>query len=149
MGFSAGGHMAATVSKHYKYAFLDNNKSTNLRPDFSLLVYPVISFQDEIAHQGSKQSLLGEHPTKEQVDFYSNELQVNKNTPPAFITHAKDDKTVPIENSRRYYRALRANGVKATFKVYEQGGHGYGKTPAFEDWFGECLKWLDATIVNK
>ncbi|SEN16543.1 Acetyl esterase/lipase [bacterium A37T11] len=149
MGFSAGGHLAATASTHYNYAFSENSKSVNLRPDFSLLVYPVISFQDDIAHQGSKESLLGKNPSKEQVDFYSNELQVSKNTPPAFITHAMDDKVVPIENSRRYYRALRANDVNASFKVYEVGGHGYLQTPAFENWFCECLKWLDATIVNK
>lgn len=148
MGFSAGGHLAATVSTHYNYSFLDNSKSTNLRPDFSLLIYPVISFQDDITHQGSKKSLLGTDPDKDLVNFYSNELQVNKNTPPAFITHAKDDKVVPIANSTRYYRALRANGVPATFKVYETGGHGYLTSPPFEEWFGECLRWLDVQVIK-
>ncbi len=142
MGFSAGGHLASTVTTHYAHPFIDNSRSINLRPDFQILVYPVISFDEAITHKGSKYALLGPELDRELVEFFSNERHITKHTPPAFITHATDDTLVPIENSRRYYRALRENKVPATFKVYEKGGHGYRQDPPFEEWFGMCVDWI-------
>lgn len=143
MGFSAGGHLASTVATHYAHPFIDNSRSINLRPDFQLLIYPVISFDESITHKGSRDALLGPALDREQVDFFSNERHINKHSPPAFITHAKDDSLVPIANSQRYYRALQENKVPATWKVYEKGGHGYRQSPLFEEWFGVCVDWIN------
>ena len=98
MGFSAGGHLASTLGTHFKIALIDNPKNTSLRPDFMVLLYPVITMS-ELTHAGSKKNLLGLTPTATQVKLYSNELQVSPETPPTFIVHANDDKTVPSENS--------------------------------------------------
>lgn len=142
MGFSAGGHLAATFATHYKDIQIENKERINLRSDFMLLIYPVISFQDSIAHKGSRKNLLGEHPTQAQIDYFSNEKQVNKHTPPTFITYAKDDKVVMPENSICFLETLKKNGVITEEKVYEKGGHGYLKEPSFDDWFTACIKWL-------
>ena len=83
MGFSAGGHVASTEATHFNKALIENKSNTSLRPDFQILVYPVISMQDSLVHKGSRTQLLGSNPSKETIDLYSNELQVNKNTPPA------------------------------------------------------------------
>src|SRR5690606_23443772 len=90
-GSSAGGHLAATLSTHYRKAVIDNPQKTSLRPDFSLLLYPVISMQEGLTHGGSKKNLLGNEPQPKDVRSFSNELQVTKNTPPAFLVHAEDD----------------------------------------------------------
>lgn len=86
MGFSAGGHLAASASSHYEKSYIPNEKSTNLRPSFSVLIYPVISFSDNLTHKGSRRRLLGGSPSSEQIDFFSNELYVNVNTPPVFFS---------------------------------------------------------------
>jgi acetyl esterase/lipase len=91
MGFSAGGHLAATAGTHYDSSFVSNPNKTSLRPDFMILVYPVISFQDKVGHKGSSANLLGTTPTAQKVRYFSNELQVTASTPPAFLTHAGDD----------------------------------------------------------
>lgn len=144
MGFSAGGHLASTASTHYSDVVIDNPEKTNLRPDFSLLIYPVISFQDSILHKGTKKALIGEHANQEMTNKYSNELQINKNTPPAFLIHCGDDKVVPVLNSVYYYEALKRNGVKAEMHIYSTGGHGFGlKNPTRTDnWMEQCLAWL-------
>ncbi|MGK4567471.1 alpha/beta hydrolase [Flavobacterium sp. 3HN19-14] len=109
MGFSAGGHLAASASTHYEKALIDNPKNTSLRPDFSILIYPIISFTDKLAHMGSRDNLIGEKPSEEQIMYYSNELQVTSQTPPAFLVHCTDDSLVPVGNSIAYDRALRQN----------------------------------------
>jgi len=147
MGFSAGGHVASTASTHFNDKVLDNAAGINLRPDFSILVYPVISFSDSLGHKGSRRALLGADSLKK-ADLYSGEKQVSHNTPPAFIIHCGDDKVVPVGNSIRYYEALIANAVKAELHIYPTGGHGFGlnnKTIA-DNWMDRCFNWM---VSNK
>ncbi|SJN50085.1 alpha/beta hydrolase [Sphingobacterium sp. JB170] len=145
IGFSAGGHLAATLSNHYDDVEIKNESKTSLRPDFSALIYPVISMDDAITHQGSKTNLLGQQPTQDVELYYSLEKQVNKQTPVTFLVHAEDDKAVPIENSLRYKAALEENGISNQFEIYETGGHGFGlinKTDP-KSWSDSLFKWLD------
>lgn len=125
MGFSAGGHLAASASTHFDTQvgeIIDTKLS--VRPDFSILMYPVISFSDKIGHQGSRDNLIGKNPPASKIDYYSNELQVKKDTPPAFLVHAFDD-WVHVDNSLNYYKALRKNGVASEMHLYDRGGHGF------------------------
>lgn len=136
MGASAGGHLASTVATHY---------TEDSRPDFQVLFYPVISMQADITHRGSRENLLGKNPSEELVNKYSNELQVNVQTPPAFILHSSDDGGVPVENSIRYYQALVKNRVPVALHCYPVGGHGWGYRDSFpykHEWKGELEKWL-------
>jgi len=152
MGFSAGGHVASTATTHFKNVVIENKEKTSLRPDFSVLIYPVITFQDSILHKGSKKALIGEDATKAQTDAYSNELQVSKETPPAFLIHCSDDKVVPVVNTVNYYRALKDNGVKAEMHIYATGGHGFGlNNPTRTDkWFELCMAWMtEMKIINR
>ena len=146
MGFSAGGHLASTEGTHYQKSLIENNANTSLRPDFMILVYPVISFTDSITHMGSRDQLLGKNPPEELVKLYSNELQVDKNTPPAFLVHASDDKAVIPENSIRFYEALLHHQVRAELHIYQGGGHGFGMiNPTTKDlWMDSCANWLRA-----
>jgi len=143
LGFSAGGHLASTLSTHYKDDVYEHD-SISAKPDFSILIYPVISMDRTIAHQGSKKNLLGVSPTQSMIDFYSNELQVDSLTPPTFLVHATNDKSVPVENSIRYYMALKSNNVPAEMHIYETGGHGFGlgvnETSLY--WTEHCEQWL-------
>ncbi len=144
MGFSAGGHVAASASTLYNDKVY-NSDTTNARPDFSILIYPVISMQTEITHVGSRENLLGDNPDKKLVEHFSTELQVNKNTPPAFLVCAEDDHSVPIENSIQYFLALKKYNIPAELHIYEKGGHGFGlaKNGGTEsDWPEACLRWL-------
>ncbi len=125
MGFSAGGHLAATASTHfYSQVGELTNSQMSVRPDFSILLYPVVSFSDKITHQGSRDNLVGKNPSVEKIELYSNELQVKKDTPPAFLVHAFDD-GVHVDNSLNYYKALRKNGVASEMHLYDRGGHGF------------------------
>ncbi len=146
MGFSAGGHLAATAATHFNMiADPVMNDSGSVRPDFAILIYPVISFDDSIVHKGSKLNLVGKSPSAELTKLYSNELQVTKNSPPAFLVHAGDDGAVPVENSIRYYQACIKNKVPVEMHLYPKGGHGFGlnnKTTS-EKWFDNLLSWLN------
>ncbi len=136
MGASAGGHLASTAATHY-----DNET----KPAFQILLYPVISMDPSISHGGSRKNLLGDSPSGNLINKYSNELQVTQNTPPAFIALSSDDRTVPPANSIRYYEALIANKVPTTMHIYPIGGHGWGFRDAFTykpQWTGELEKWL-------
>ncbi|MEO8719980.1 MAG: alpha/beta hydrolase [Ginsengibacter sp.] len=144
MGFSAGGHLAAMAGTHFDYNFIKNNKATSLRPDFMLLIYPVISFTDSIGHIGSRENLLGTSPTESQIKYFSNELQVTQKTPPAFLTHATGDIVVSSKNSLYFYQALHKTGVPAELHLYEKGEHGFLTAPPFEEWFGRCIYWMKA-----
>ncbi len=143
MGFSAGGHLASTLSTHFKKPLIDNQDSVNLRPDFSILGYPVISM-DALTHKGSKENLLGKNPTEEEIKEYSNQLQVDSTTPPTFLFHANDDKAVPSENSVYYMLALKKAGVPVGAHFYKGGGHGFGlkNTTTKEEWFPAMINWL-------
>ncbi len=144
MGFSSGGHLASTLSTHFDKAYIDNPKNTSLRPNFSILGYPVISFTDEFAHRGSRNNLIGKNPSPELIKEFSNELQVTEKTPPAFLVLAGDDKGVSPENSIRYYEALLKVHVPAELHIYQNGGHGFGthnKTTK-ENWMETLKHWM-------
>lgn len=145
MGFSAGGHLAGTASTMYTERVYTSKDNISARPDFSLLIYGVLSMQEGITHGGSKKSLLGDKPGKDKTDRFSNELRVDTKTPPAFLVHSLDDDAVPVENSIRYYQALRKAGVTGELHIYESGGHGYGLAPngATESmWPEACKAWM-------
>jgi acetyl esterase/lipase len=152
MGFSAGGHLASTLSTQYNQEVnrpKDAIDALSARPDFSVLVYPVITFQDDAVHGGSRKNLIGENASQELKDRFSAQLNVNAETPPTFLVHAQDDKGVPIENSILYYQALHKNGVKASLHIYPSGGHGFafglGKG-AVEGWREVLLAWMEETV---
>lgn len=138
IGFSAGGHLAATAGTHFNHAYINAGKRANLRPDFMILVYPVISFADSICHKGSRENLLGNNPSPEKKMEYSNELQVTKKTPPTYLVHAENDSTVKVQNMLLFAAALQKNKVPFDFYLYEKGGHGFGlNNPSSE------VKWMD------
>lgn len=142
MGFSAGGHLASSAGTHYNNVTIPNPGKTSLRPDFMILVYPVISFNDSIGHIGARNNLLGTAPSVDSVSFFSNELHIDGRTPPTFLVHAGDDKVVSVSNSIKFYEALSKNNVPADLHIYSKGGHGFGATPSFDEWFNRCLYWM-------
>ena len=143
IGFSAGGHLAATLSTKYDKEVYKAEDNISARPDFSILIYPVISMQDSITHQGSKTNLLGEHPSEEKIEEFSNEKQVTELTPKTFLVHATDDKSVPVENSIQYYLAIKKHTVSAEMHIYEKGGHGFGLgRNSIHPWTKACENWL-------
>lgn len=151
IGFSAGGHLTSTVATHFNTIVIENPNNISLRPDFVILGYPVISFQDSLAHMGSRNNMLGINPTQEKKDLYSNELQVTPQTPPTFLVHAADDKTVKVENSILFYLALRKNKVPAEMHLYQAGSHGFGLNNKAEpiSWFNNVLVWMKANKFMK
>ena len=142
MGFSAGGHLASTLGTHFNDSDSDVEnqlQSLSARPDFMILVYPVISMMDDITHKGSRTNLLGENPTSGLIQAYSNELRVNRETPPTFLVHSADDEAVPVANSLRIYQALLKNKIPVEMHLYPTGGHGYSL--ALDD--GHLSNWPD------
>ncbi|MBO9635663.1 MAG: alpha/beta hydrolase [Chitinophagaceae bacterium] len=138
MGFSAGGHLASTAGTHFDTHYIDVSNKTNLRPDFMVLIYPVISFTDSLMHKGSRTKLIGENPSAEMIKTFSNDQRVTNRTPPTFLVHAKNDKTVPVQNSRQFYAACLQHKVPAELYEFEEGGHGFGMiNPTSE------VKWMD------
>lgn len=146
MGFSAGGHLAASLSTRYKEQLIENPEHISFRPDFSVLVYPVISFTDGLTHMGSRDNLIGKNPSANKVKKYSNELNIDKKTPPAFLVHAKDDKAVPVGNTMAYYSGLKAQKIPTEIKIYEKGGHGFGMHNKMEagNWMHNLKAWMKA-----
>lgn len=144
MGFSAGGHLASTAGTHFDKAVIANPNNTSLRPDFMLLIYPVISFTDSLGHLGSRDNLIGKNPSAEKIIEYSGELQVTAKTPPAFLVHASDDDAVKPQNSIVFYLALIKNKVAAEMHLYESGGHGFGLNlkNKNEQWMERCKNWM-------
>ncbi|WP_097124616.1 alpha/beta hydrolase [Spirosoma fluviale] len=144
MGFSAGGHLASTAATHFEKAYVDNTSNTSLRPDFQILIYPVISMQDSLTHGGSHDGLLGKNPSKQDVDLFSNELQVRANTPPTYLTHAADDKLVDVDNSIVFFEKLRRQKVPVEMHIYPKGDHGFiFRHPG---WMEPLFAWM--TINN-
>jgi acetyl esterase/lipase len=142
MGFSAGGHVASTEATHFNKPLIENKSNTNLRPDFQILVYPVISMQDSLTHKDSRRQLLGTNPLKEIIDLYSNELQINKNSPPAYITQAADDKVVDVDNSIVYFEKLRHNNVPVEMHIYQKGNHGF--VFRHPGWMEPLFEWMNS-----
>jgi len=144
MGFSAGGHLASTEGTHFTKSVIDNKENTNLRPDFMILIYPVISFNDAYGHIGSRNQLIGKNPSQEKIKEYSNELQVTSKTPPTFLVHASDDDVVNPLNSTLFYEALLTNHVPAELHIYQTGGHGFGlhRQNTSDEWMDRCFDWM-------
>jgi acetyl esterase/lipase len=167
LGSSAGGHLASTAATHYRKVVTENARQFSMRPDFLILNYPVISFADSLTHHGSRYNLIGAldgearekalaslPQAKEKlallkvepalVRAYSNELQVDSDTPPTFVTHAVDDDVVPVSNSLLFMAALQQHGVEVRSFIYARGGHGYGmdNPTATQDWFEPMVQWL-------
>jgi acetyl esterase/lipase len=148
MGFSAGGHLASTAATLFDRgdpAAATPLARTSSRPDFAVLVYPVIVFGSEYTHKGSQQNLLGPSPSPELVAKLSTERQVTKDTPPTFLFHTNEDEGVPAENSVLFYLALRKAGVPAELHVYEKGRHGVGLAPndaVLRTWTERLFDWM-------
>ncbi len=144
MGFSAGGHVAATAATHFTSPVVAGAKPAEVRPDFAILGYPVVSFRAEIAHGGSRDALLGKDAPKSKIDYYSNELQVTPQTPPTFLVHAADDGAVPVENSIEFMLACKRNKVPVELHIYPKGGHGFGmNNPTTADkWMERVENWM-------
>ncbi|MCL4402831.1 MAG: alpha/beta hydrolase [Acidobacteria bacterium] len=137
-GFSAGGHLASTAATHF---------NAENRPNFAILAYPVISFTTEYVHRGSMRNLLGDHPDPKLVQSLSNETQVTPQTPPTFLFHTTEDKTVPVENSILFYMALKKAGVPAEMHIYEHGPHGVGLAATdlvLSSWPRRLAEWMGA-----
>ncbi|MGI8950934.1 MAG: alpha/beta hydrolase [Chitinophagaceae bacterium] len=146
MGFSAGGHLASTEATHFKNVVIENKENINLRPNFLILIYPVVSFQDSIGHIGSRDQLIGKNPSQQKKDEYSNELKITDETPPTFLVHASDDDVVNPQNSIAFYLALLKHHVPAELHIYESGGHGFGMLMknSKDLWMERCKNWMDA-----
>jgi acetyl esterase/lipase len=146
IGFSAGGHLASTATVHFDAG---EGKTTDAmgressRPDFSILIYPVISMEEGV-HRGSKKNLMGEMPAPGLPDYFSSQKHVTAATPPAFLAHAIDDKVVPIENSRMFHEAQKKAGLPTRLVELPNGGHGLNgyKGPSWDKWQAESLLWL-------
>jgi len=149
LGFSAGGHLASSAATHFHEslgAARDEIDRVSCRPDFAVLVYPVIAFGEPFTHTGSQKNLLGPDPDKALVEKMSNEKQVTPQTPPTFLLHTWEDKGVPAENSISFYLALRRAGVPAEMHIFLKGPHGFGlgqKLGAVSAWPGLCQKWME------
>jgi acetyl esterase/lipase len=143
LGFSAGGHLASTTGTHFHQTQIDNPKGTSLKPDFMVLVYPVISFDPAIGHTGSVKNLLGENPPQAMLDKFSNEKQVSSDTPPVYLVHAKDD-GVSIQNSYVFEAALKEKGIEVGTTYFETGGHGFGMVNPDSNifWVDEVEIWV-------
>lgn len=145
LGFSAGGHLASTAGTHFLKTTIENYEHISLRPDFMILAYPVISFADSICHRETRDHLLGTHPDSAAILDYSNERQVTKYTPPAFIVHAEDDDGVPALNSLYFYEALVKNEVPAELIIYPKGRHAFGlknSGAGGDEWTDRLKSWL-------
>ncbi|MFR9529036.1 MAG: alpha/beta hydrolase [Rikenellaceae bacterium] len=148
MGFSAGGHLAATASTHYATKFaepVDDVDLLSARPDFSILVYPVVTFRDDYTDNGTRTRLCNSQVTSELIDEFSNELHVDSLTPPTFLMHSSNDNIVPVQNSLQYYQRLVESGVEAEMHIYPIGGHGYSlaySDPYLTTWTERLEAWL-------
>jgi len=145
MGFSAGGHLASTAATHFEKSYIENVQNTNLRPDFQILVYPVITMQDGLTHGGSRDALIGKNPLQEDKDLFSNDLQVKTNTPITWLTHAADDKVVDVDNSIQYFEQLRKNKVEVEMHIFPKGDHGFIFRQ--KGWMTPLFDWMERNKI--
>lgn len=149
IGFSAGGHLASTAATHFDSGdagAADPVEKVSCRPDFAVLVYPVISMHPPITHGGSRKNLLGDSPDEHLVDLLSNEKQVTEKTPPTFLVHSSDDHAVPVENSLNFALALSGHKVPFEMRIFSHGGHGFGlggNDPELTTWPRDVALWLE------
>ena len=156
IGFSAGGHLASSLGTHFNNRYSeakDEIDRASCRPDFMILMYPVISFTEAFTHKGSRRNLLGANPDPELVENLSNEKQVTAQTPPTFIVFGNDDKVVPVENGVAFYMGLKKVGVPAEMHIYEKGRHGFGLgvgADPVSSWPLRCSEWMRGRgLLNK
>jgi acetyl esterase/lipase len=156
MGFSAGGHLASTVGTHFDYGInnsTDPIQKLSCRPDFMILIYPVISMSEDYMHAGSMKNLLGDNQSYEQKLRFSNEKQVTAETPPTILIHSSDDKSVQVANSIRFYEALIENKIPAELHIFNSGGHGYGlgrkDGTSHNLWPENCKAWMIDMVIGK
>lgn len=148
MGFSAGGHLASTAGTHFDKGNPDAADSIDrisCRPDFMILMYPVITMSQSYMHRGSKNNLIGANADSATAKYYSSDLQVTGETPPTLLIHATDDGAVPVENSLSFYQALKNNKVAAEMHIYPYGGHGFSLAIGkgyLQTWTDRCIDWL-------
>lgn len=153
MGFSAGGHLASTLSVRFDYGDPDSPdpvEQQSCRPSFSMLIYPVISTNPEISHKGSFRNLIGVDTSDPLYNFYSNELHIKEDTPPAILIHSADDQAVPVENSIVYFKALIDKEIPAELHIYPYGGHGYSlaiNRGHLSGWTDRCIEWMNQLIT--
>lgn len=144
LGFSAGGHLASTAGTHFDKPVVSDPSNSNVRPDFMVLIYPVISFTDSLTHVGSRGNLLGKELTAERKVYFSNEKHVTAQTPPVLLVHCADDSTVAVGNSLVFYQECIKAKVPVEMHLYPKGGHGYGlhnsHTP--DQWMDRVANWL-------
>lgn len=154
MGFSAGGHLASTLATHYDEHTLakpSDIDTISARPDFAILVYPVITMNPDYTHKGSRNNLIGIQPTEKLITHYSNELQVTAETPPTFLVHSTDDRSVPVKNSLLFYEALEQSGVPVEMHIYPNGGHGFALSingGHEQTWIHRLEEWLYSLELN-
>jgi len=149
IGFSAGGHLASTLSTHFAEKVYEVKDTTSARPDFSLLIYPVVTFDSTFTHAGTRQNLIGDKPSEYTIRYFSNEYRITRNTPPAFLVHSADDKVVPVKNSIVYFEGLVRNNIQAEMHIFQKGGHGYGlaiNRGTESAWPELCLSWLKENL---
>lgn len=151
MGFSAGGHLVTTAGTHFDTTKLPGAQKTNLRPDFVVAVYPVVSFSDELTHWDSRNNLIGPAIAEEDIILFSNEKQVTDNTPAMYLVSAIDDDVVKVENSLQLEAALREHEIPVEIYLYAKGGHGFGvnNKTAQKQWTKPCIKWILDEKWNK
>ncbi len=142
IGYSAGGHLASTLGTHYNPAYIPNQENISLRPDFMILVYPVISMKRGLTHSSSMNNLLGQNPSEEKIKFFSSEDNISPKTPATYITHAGDDGLVNVENSVQMYRWLQMEGVDAELHIYPKGNHGFTQRLPVIEWLEPMLLFL-------
>ena len=148
MGSSAGGHLASSAGTHFQRRYGEINDEidrASCRPDFMILMYPVISFTESFTHKGSRRNLLGDNPDAKLIENLSNEKQVTSETPPTFLVFGDDDKVVPVENGVAFYLALKKAGVPAEIHIYEKGRHGFGLGAGMgpvSSWPLRCSDWM-------
>ncbi len=148
MGFSAGGHLAATLGTHFDEENIfktDTIDTISCKPNFMILMYPVITFKEPYLHKGSRHFLIGDKPDTSLINYFSNELHVSTKTPPTFLVHAEDDKSVPVKNSLMFYEELVKNSVPAEMIIYPKGGHGFSLAIGnnhLSTWRERCIEWI-------
>jgi len=142
IGFSAGGHLASTLGTHFAKSYVPNADQIDLRPDFMILLYPVISMDPKIAEMGSRSRLLGENASEDLVERFSNELQVTRNTPPTLLIHSADDHLVDVDNSIRFFEALRHAGVQVDMTIFDKGEHALVLIPR-DRWQSIVTSWIE------
>jgi len=142
MGYSAGGHLAATTGTHFNTCLIPNEEKISIRPDFMILICPVISMTDKLTHHGSRKNLLGKNPSSEMTTLYSNELHVCDQTPPTYLAQASDDKSVDVDNTIVFYETLRHYQIPAEMHLYQNGGHRFAFNLPLEEWMQPLFVWM-------